>query len=152
MSRCIFILMLILGNGAQVMAADGLTTVKSDHSPAETIARLESAIKANGMTVFARIDHASAAKEAGMELRPTEVLIFGAAKGGTPLMRADQTIGLDLPLKALVWQDANGQTWISFNDPEWLANRHGLGPEAKPVATKLKAVLSSVVGEAARSR
>ena len=91
------------------MAADGLTTIASNFDPMQTAKRLEAEIKAKGMTVFARVDHAAGAKEAGLELRPTEVLIFGSAKAGTPLMQADQTIGIDLPLKVLVWQDAAGR-------------------------------------------
>src|ERR1700745_1646319 len=113
------------------MAVPGLTAIKSSHSPSETMSRLEAAVKARGLTVFARIDHAEGASAAGLPLRPTEVLIFGNAQGGTPLMQAVQTIGIDLPLKALVWQDASGQTWLSWNDPAWLATRHGLsGVEA----------------------
>jgi uncharacterized protein (DUF302 family) len=81
------------------------------------------------MTVFARIDHAAGATAAGLSLRPTQVLIFGNAMGGTPLMQSVQTIGIDLPLKALVWQDAAGDTWLSYNDPGWLAKRHGLAGE-----------------------
>src|SRR4051794_39663569 len=79
------------------------------------------------MTVFARIDHATGAAAVGLSLRPTELLIFGNAKGGTPLMQSAQTMGIDLPLKALVWQDPSGSTWLSYNDPGWLAKRHGLG-------------------------
>lgn len=108
------------------MPVQGLTTVKSDHGPRETMNRLEAAVKAKGMTVFARIDHAAGASAVGMSLNPTEVLIFGNARGGTPLMQSAQTIGIDLPLKALVWRDASGETWLSYNDPEWLAERHGL--------------------------
>jgi uncharacterized protein (DUF302 family) len=125
------------------MAVQGLTTVKSSHAPQETMNRLEAAVKAKGLTVFARIDHAEDASTAGLSLRPTEVLIFGNAKGGTPLMQAAQTIGIDLPLKALVWQDASGQTWLSLNDPAWLAARHGLeGVEA--VVGKLAALLDGI--------
>ena len=113
------------------MAADGLTTIQSSHGPQETMDRLEAAVKAKGMTVFARIDHAAGASAAGLSLQPTEVLIFGNAKGGTPLMQSVQTIGIDLPLKALVWQDAAGDTWLSYNDPAWLAKRHGLGGETE---------------------
>ena len=109
------------------MAAQGLTTIKSSHGPQETMDRLEAAVKAKGMTVFARIDHAAGASAVGLSLNPTEVLIFGNAKGGTPLMQSVQTIGIDLPLKALVWQDGSGDTWLSYNDPAWLAKRHGLG-------------------------
>ena len=88
------------------MAVDGLTTIRSSHGPKDTMNRLEAVVKAKGLTVFARIDHAAGAAEAGLPLRPTELLIFGNAKGGTPLMQSAQTIGIDLPLKALVWQDA----------------------------------------------
>ncbi len=113
------------------MAAQGLTTIASDFGPQDTMSRLETAVKARGMTVFARIDHAAGATAAGLALRPTEVLIFGNARGGTPLMQAVQTLGIDLPLRALVWQDASGKTWLSYNDPAWLAQRHGLsGAEA----------------------
>jgi uncharacterized protein (DUF302 family) len=118
--------------GAHAMAADGLTTIASDYGPKETMDRLETEIKAKGITVFARIDHAAGAAQAGLSLRPTEVLIFGNAKAGTPLMQADQTIGIDLPLKALVWQDADGKVWLSYNEPGWLATRHRL-----PAATKV---------------
>jgi len=105
--------------------------------------RLEAAVKAKGMTVFARIDHSAGASAVGLSLNPTEVLIFGNAKGGTPLMQAAQTIGIDLPLKALVWQDASGSTWLSYNDPAWLARRHGLsGTEA--VIGNLTAALDAV--------
>jgi uncharacterized protein (DUF302 family) len=125
------------------MAVQGLTTIKSSHTPRETMNRLEAAVTAKGLTVFARIDHAGGASAAGLSLRPTEVLIFGNAKGGTPLMQAAQTAGIDLPLKALVWQDASGDTWLSWNDPAWLAARHGInGTEA--VIGKLAAVLDDV--------
>jgi uncharacterized protein (DUF302 family) len=106
------------------MAADGLITLSSSHGPKDTMDRLAAEITARGMTVFARVDHAAGAADAGLPLRPTELLIFGNAKGGTPLMQSDQTIGIDLPLKALVWQDASGRTWLSYNDPGWLAKRH----------------------------
>ena len=99
------------------MATDGLTTIKSGHAPKETMNRLEAAVKAKGLTLFARVDHAAGAAGVGLSLRPTELLIFGNAKGGTPLMQANQTVGIDLPLKALVWQDARGDTWLSYDDP-----------------------------------
>lgn len=99
------------------MAPEGLTNVPSAFDPKGTADRLEAAIKAKGLTVFARVDHAAAATAVGLALRPTEVLLFGNAKGGTPLMQARQTIGIDLPLKALVWQDSDGKTWLSYNDP-----------------------------------
>ena len=107
------------------MSENGLITLPSAQGVKETVDRLASEVIAKGMTVFARIDHAAGAKEVGMALRPTEVLIFGNAKGGTPLMQAKQTIGIDLPLKALVWEDAEGKVWLSYNDPGWIARRHG---------------------------
>jgi uncharacterized protein (DUF302 family) len=111
--------------------------------------RLVAEISAKGLTVFARIDHASGAKEIGLPLRPTELLIFGNAKGGTPLMQSNQEIGLDLPLKALVWQDATNDTWISYNDPAWLAKRHGLGHEVEPSVEAMTAMLGAVTRAAA---
>jgi uncharacterized protein (DUF302 family) len=106
--------------------------------------RLEAEIKAKGMTVFARIDHAAGATEAGLSLPPTELLIFGNAKAGTPLMQAVQTVGVDLPLKALVWQDASGGTWLSYNDPGWLAQRHGLGGETQAAVGMMAKALDAV--------
>jgi uncharacterized protein (DUF302 family) len=101
------------------------------------------------MTVFAKVDHAASAREVGLDLRPTLLMIFGAARGGTPLMQAEQTVGIDLPLKALIWQDAAGKTWISYNEPEWIAKRHSLGDGLKPVVEKLHEALIAVVDEAA---
>jgi uncharacterized protein (DUF302 family) len=133
------------------MAADGLTTIRSSYGPKETTDRLEAAIKAKGLTVFARIDHAAGAAEVGLPLRPTELLIFGNAKGGTPLMQAAQTIGIDLPLKALVWQDASGGTWLSYNDPSWLAQRHGLGREVEAPVVAMAAALAAMARAATTS-
>src|SRR5271168_4764946 len=106
------------------MAPSGLTTIRSSYGPEETMNRFEAEVRAKGMTVFAHVDHAAGAAAVGMPLRPTDLLIFGNAKGGTPLMQSAQTIGIDLPLKALVWQDASGGTWLSYNDLGWLAKRH----------------------------
>ena len=89
--------------------------------------RLETELTAKGMTIFARIDHAAGAAQVGLPLRPTGLLIFGSAKAGTPLMQSNQEIGIDLPLKALVWEDAAGKTWLSYNNPSWLARRPGSG-------------------------
>src|SRR5882724_946610 len=137
--------------GAYAMAADGLTTIASDYGPKETMDRLEAEIKAKGMTVFARVDHAAGAAQAGLSLRPTEVLIFGNAKAGTPLMQSNQTIGIDLPLKALVWQDASGVTWLSYNDPSWLAKRHGLGHEVEAAVSAMAAALNAITKTATTS-
>lgn len=122
------------------MAVQGLTTIRSNFGPQDTIDRLETAIKAKGMKVFARIDHAAGAAAVGLTLRPTEVVIFGNARGGTPLMQSVQTLGIDLPLKALVWQDTAGVTWLSYNDPAWLAERHGLSGAEAPVGAMTAAL------------
>ncbi len=125
------------------MAADGLTTIPSSYGPKETMDRLEAEIKAKGMTVFARIDHAAGAAQAALSLRPTEVL-FGNAKAGTPLMQSNQTIGIDLPLKALVWQDADGKVWLSYNEPSWLAKRHGLAAGTQATVDAMAAGLGAL--------
>ena len=134
------------------MAAEGLTTVKSGYDPKETMDRLEADVRAKGLTVFARIDHAAGTTAVGLTLRPTELMIFGNARGGTALMQAAQTIGIDLPLKALVWQDASGDTWLSYNDPSWLAKRHGLGPQVAVPINALTAALASLAKAATTSQ
>jgi uncharacterized protein (DUF302 family) len=132
----------------QPMADNGLITRVSRHAVKATIDRLESAVKANGLTVFARVDHAAGAASVGLPLRPTELLIFGNARGGTPLMQLEQTVGIDLPLKALAWEDAAGKTWLSYNDPAWLAARHGVGDQGAAVATALGNALAALAQEA----
>jgi len=126
------------------MAVDGLITIRSTSGPTETMSRLEAAVKAKGLTIFAHVDHAAGAAAVGMPLRPTDLLIFGNAKGGTPLMQAAQTTGIDLPLKVLVWQDAAGDTFVSYNDPAWLAKRHGLAREADATVAALAAALAAL--------
>jgi len=133
------------------MAADGLTTLRSSYGPKDTMTRLEAEVKARGMTVFARIDHAAGAAGAGLPLRPTELLIFGNAKAGTPLMQTVQTTGIDLPLKALVWEDASGATWLSYNDPAWLAQRHGVAGETETVIGMMSKALDAAAQAAISS-
>lgn len=127
---------------------EGLTTVPSHFAPKETMDRVETEIGEKGMNVFARIDHAAGAAEVGLTLRPTELIIFGNARGGTPFMQSVQTVGIDLPLKALVWQDAAGKTWISYNEPGWIAQRHGIS-DAQPVVNKMADLLSAISTAAA---
>ena len=122
---------------------EGLTSIRSRLGPKDTMDRLQAEISAKGMKVFARIDHAAGAAEAGLELRPTELIIFGNARGGTPLMRSAQTVGIDLPLKALVWEDAAGTTWLSYNEPSGIAHRHGVA-NAEPVVSKMRGALSAM--------
>jgi uncharacterized protein (DUF302 family) len=123
----------------------GLVSRESPYPVPETVGRIESALGAKGVKVFARIDHSGEAKAAGLELRPTEVLIFGNPKAGTPLMQAAPTIAIDLPLKVLVWQDDQGQVHVAWNGPDYLTQRHGLPAEAgKPLAAVVGLIESAI--------
>jgi uncharacterized protein (DUF302 family) len=107
----------------------GIVDVRSRYSVSETLARLQGILKEKGITVFALIDHGGEAEKAGLVMRPTQLLIFGSPKGGTPLMIAAPRLAIDLPLKALAWQDEQGQVWLSYNSPEYLQQRHGFPAE-----------------------
>jgi uncharacterized protein (DUF302 family) len=134
---------------AAKMAEDGLVTVAGNFSVRESLDRLEADLKAKNITVFARIDHAAGAASVAMPLRPTELLIFGNPKAGTPLMQANQTIGIDLPLKILAWQDAGGKVWLTYNDPHWLAGRHRLGSGTEAGIAAVATLLANLVKTAA---
>lgn len=123
-------------------AADGLIALKSPRSAKETMDRLESLVKERGLNVFLRIDHAAGAAKIGKTLRPTELLVFGNPQGGTPMMECAQTAGIDLPLKALVWEDASAQVWLGYNDPGYLAQRHGAAE--CPAAANLRKALGGI--------
>jgi uncharacterized protein (DUF302 family) len=126
------------------MHEDGLITIASNHAVKATIDRLAADLAAKGITIFARIDHAAGAAEVGLPLRPTELLIFGNPKAGTPLMQSRQTIGIDLPLKCLSWQDEAGLVWLSYNDLSWLAQRHGLDAEVAAAVDALAHMLAGI--------
>jgi uncharacterized protein (DUF302 family) len=130
------------------MAADGLITIESHCGPEETMNRFEAEVRARGLTVFAHIDHGASAAAVGLLLRPTELLIFGNAQTGTPLMQSTQTLGIDLPLKALVWQDASGAAWLSYNDPAFLAHRHGLDVADNATINAMTAALRAIASKA----
>ncbi|WP_409182226.1 DUF302 domain-containing protein [Amycolatopsis sp. VS8301801F10] len=130
------------------MSGHGMLTVASPWPVGVTIDRLETALTGAGLLVFARIDHAGNAARAGMELRPTELLIFGHPKGGTPLMQDRQTSGIDLPVKALAWQDEAGQTWLTYNEARWLADRHGLGAGSEQALAAIESGLAGLVQQA----
>jgi uncharacterized protein (DUF302 family) len=134
---------------SDTMSERGLITVKSNHSAKETIDRVEASLQAKGITVFARIDHAAGAASVGLPLRATELIIFGSPKSGTPLMQSMQSIGIDLPLKMLGWQDETGAVWLSYNDMRWLGQRHGLGAEAFSAGDALARILASLAEAAA---
>lgn len=127
-------------------AADGLVAVKSPHGAKATMDNLEELVKQRGLNVFARIDHAAGAAKVGKSLRPTEVLIFGNPQGGTPFMECAQSVGIDLPLKALVWEDAAAQVWLGYNDPTFLARRHGVAQ--CPVVENLSKALAGLAESA----
>jgi uncharacterized protein (DUF302 family) len=130
------------------MSEDGLVTVASKYSVKETLDKLEAELKTKNIKLFARIDHAAGAASVSASLRPTEVLIFGNARSGTPLMQSRQTVGIDLPLKILGWQDEAGKVWLTYIDPHWLARRHHLDPAAEGSVAVLAAVLANLVSVA----
>jgi len=117
-----------------VQAAEGLINKTSSHSVKETMDRFEKIVKDKGFNVVARVNHAAAAIKSGSTLRPTELLIFGNPKLGTQLMQSNQTVGIDLPLKVLVWEDEKGAVTLSYNDPTWLKERHGITDRDKAFA------------------
>jgi uncharacterized protein (DUF302 family) len=108
------------------MSGNGILQVTSPHTVDETVTRLESVLAERGVRLFALIDHSGEAEKVGMKMRPTKLLIFGNPKGGTPVMVAAPTLAIDLPLKALVWEDEGGKVWVSYNSPEYLQQRHGV--------------------------
>jgi uncharacterized protein (DUF302 family) len=126
------------------MAADGMISVASSYGPKETMDRLMTEVTAQGLTIFARIDHSASAAQVGLPLRPAELLILGNAKAGTPLMQANQEVGIDLPLKMLVWEDEAGKTWLSYNDPRWIAKRHELGSDMDQTIDAMVVGLSAI--------
>jgi uncharacterized protein (DUF302 family) len=130
------------------MIPDGMIILASAHGPKATMDRFASAVVASGMAIFARIDHAGGALAVGMAMAPMEVLVFGAPKAGTPLMQMAPTIGIDLPLKALVWQDESGKVWLAYNQPAWIAKRHGLGAGAEPIVKAMTDALAKLAGAA----
>jgi uncharacterized protein (DUF302 family) len=132
------------------MAENGLVSVESRFGVAETIDRLAEIATGAGLRIFARIDHAAGAREVGASLRPTELLIFGHPKGGTPLMQDQQLAGIDLPIKALAWEDEHGKVWLSYNDAHWLAERHGLGDASRAAVAAIAVGMQKVISAAAK--
>jgi len=130
------------------MTPEGMIARASRHDPTTTMDRLAAAVTARGAVVVVRVDHAAAAATVGLTLAPTEVLIFGNPRAGTPLMQAGQTIGIDLPLRALVWRDASGATYVGYNDPAWLVRRHGVEADHEATLQAMADLLTAVVEEA----
>lgn len=134
---------------ASARADAGLVSVRSSHDVPRTVERLEQALKAKDVPLVAKVDHAAGAAKVGATLRPTILLLFGNPKLGTPLLQCAQTSGIDLPQKALVWEDEKGQTWVSYNDPKYLASRHGVG-ECGDAIGKTAAALESLAASATK--
>ena len=123
----------------------GMIDLPSPYSVPDTLARLESILKERGVSVFACVDHSGEAAKAGLAMRPTQLLIFGSPKGGTPLMVAAASVAIDLPLKALAWEDERGKVWLSYNDPEYLQQRHGFPVELLKNIAEVSALLQKAV-------
>ena len=123
----------------------GMIDLPSPYSVPDTLARLESILKERGVSVFARVDHSGEAAKAGLAMRPTQLLIFGCPKGGTPLMVAAPSVAIDLPLKALAWEDERGKVWLSYNAPEYLQQRHGFPAELLKNIAGVSALLQKAV-------
>ena len=130
------------------MSHEGLITIESHVAVAETIDRLARAAEDAGLRIFARVDHAAGARDVGLELRPTQLLIFGNPRGGTPLMLDRQTAGIDLPVKALAWEDEGGRVWLTYNDAGWIAERHGLGQATAPAVAAINEGLARLAERA----
>lgn len=146
----LIILGVVLSQGIfiqSVMAENGLITKKSVHNVEETLNRLESVLKKKGITVFARINHKKNANGVQLILRPTEVLIFGNPKMGTHFVNSKQTAGIDLPMKALAWEDEQGQTWLTYNDPTYIADRHGIDNRPQ-IISKMQGALNKLTNKA----
>jgi uncharacterized protein (DUF302 family) len=126
----------------------GLIRRKSAHDVVETAGRFRAAAEAAGLTIFAAIDHQANAVDVGMDLGPCLLLIFGNPRGGTPLMQANPEAGIDLPFKALAWTDRYGDTWLGWNDPEWVGERHGLGPGAQQTVSAIAAGMDRLAAAA----
>ena len=149
MRKAVLTLMVVFVCVSLASAEDGLISIKSAYDVKTTADRLEKNLKEKGMTVFIRIDHALGARNTGQELRPTELIIFGNPKVGTPLIQCGQSVAIDLPQKALVWEDEAGYVWLTYNDPEYLASRHGI-TQCSDVVKKIENALSNFAKAATR--
>lgn len=143
MKKMLLVILSIIMLTGTAMAQGGLISVKSSHDVATTVSRLESALMEKGITVFARIDHAQGAQRIGQVLNPTVLIIFGNPALGTPLIQRSRTIGIDLPLKALIWEDRAGDVWFTYNSPDYLVRRHGI-TEMDDLVQKMETALSNL--------
>jgi len=148
MKKAVLTALAILFTAIPALAADGLINVPSTFTVEETADRLESVLNEKGMTIFNRIKHSEAAANIGIELRKTELMIFGNPKVGSPLMKCQQSVAIDLPQKALIWEDENAKVWISYNDPRYLEKRHDISG-CEEVITKIEKALAGIAKSAA---
>lgn len=148
MKTLISAILVVLVMTVSTYAAEGMVNVESSFGVKKTGDRLESVLKENGMTIFNRIKHSEAAKKVGVELRETELIIFGNPKVGSPLMRCQQSVAIDLPQKALIWKDSEGKTWISYNNPRYLIKRHNIS-NCEEVISKIEKALAGITKIAA---
>ena len=148
MRKLFYTLIGILLFASLACADNGIISIKSSHDVKITADRLENILRTKGMRVFIRINHTEGAEKVGKKLRPTEVIIFGNPKVGTPLMQCSQSVAIDLPQKALIWKDEAGQVWLSYNDPKYLAKRHGI-KECTEVIKKIEGALGNFAKAAA---
>jgi uncharacterized protein (DUF302 family) len=148
MKKASITILLVLFTVLPLMAADGLISVQSDFSVKETTDRLENILDEKGMTIFNQINHSDAAQKVGVELRETRLIIFGNPKVGSPLMQCQQSVAIDLPQKAIIWEDDKSKVWISYNDPRYLGKRHNI-VGCDEVITKVEKALSVITKAAA---
>lgn len=144
MKKLFFITLLAVFLSTSVYAVEGMLNVSSDFNVEETANRLENILKEKGMTVFNRIKHSDGANKVGIELRDTELIIFGNPKVGSPLMKCQQSVAIDLPQKALIWKDASAGTWISYNDPRYIEKRHNIDG-CEQVILKIEKALANII-------
>ena len=148
MKKASITFLLILFTVLPLMAAEGLINVQSDFNVKETTERLENILNEKGMTIFNQINHSDAAQKVGVELRETRLIIFGNPKVGSPLMQCQQSVAIDLPQKAIIWEDDKSKVWISYNDPRYLGKRHNI-IGCDEVITKVEKALSGITKAAA---
>lgn len=147
MIKLILTALLIFSTAISAEAADGVVNVQSAFNVKETADRMESILKVKGMTVFNRIKHSDGAGKVGIELRDTELIIFGNPKVGSPLMKCQHSVAIDLPQKALIWEDDKAKVWISYNDPNYLEKRHNIAG-CEEVLSKIEKALAGIAKSA----
>lgn len=149
MIKKILVSLALLPLSVSLFAADGVINVKSQHSVEQTANKLEKVLLSKGMKIFQRVKHSEGAKSVGININPTELIIFGNPKAGSPLMKCAPSVAIDLPQKAVIWKDANQKVWISYNDPAYLKQRHNI-QGCEKVLTKVSGILSKLTGTAAK--